>query len=246
MEKTITFDESVKGWTSFHSFLPDGIVSIGSNLFTLKDGQLYIHNSEEVNRNTYYGVSYPSKVALILNDEPSEVKVLQAISFKGSDPWETLIKAYINDTNTSIDSSIDSIDFLEREGVWHAYVRRGENVVGYDSRATYGIGRIEDLTGSTISIPIKPTGMSEGDTILKYDGNSTTSIGTITNISGNTLTLSSVVGLVVGDFILGFKSPKIEGSAVRGYSIRLDLQSNVYDREVELFSVDYEIVKSFM
>ena len=54
---TVTFDEKVKGWTSFHSFYPEWMIGMNNNLFTFQNGNLYIHHSDEVNRNTYYGVN---------------------------------------------------------------------------------------------------------------------------------------------------------------------------------------------
>ena len=40
---TVSFNENVKGWTSFKSFVPDNGVSLSKKYFTFKDGGLYQH-----------------------------------------------------------------------------------------------------------------------------------------------------------------------------------------------------------
>ena len=42
--KTLAWDERVKGWTSFFNFKPDQIFSIRNNMYTTKDGGLWLHN----------------------------------------------------------------------------------------------------------------------------------------------------------------------------------------------------------
>jgi len=44
---TLSWDEKIKGWTSFFSFTPDQIFSIRNKMYTTKDGKLWLHNSNE-------------------------------------------------------------------------------------------------------------------------------------------------------------------------------------------------------
>jgi hypothetical protein len=70
-------------------------------------------------------------------------------------------------------------------------------------------------------------------------------IGTITNILSNGVTLSSVVGLNLGDFILGVKPQEVETSGLLGYymNVTLELDKNT---KTELYEVNSEVSKSFM
>ena len=68
--KTVSFSESVNGWTSLKSFIPENGFSVSGDYYTIKDGELYQHN-ENVLRNYYYGVQYQSSIKIIFNDEPA-------------------------------------------------------------------------------------------------------------------------------------------------------------------------------
>ena len=56
---TLAFDETVKGWTSFFSYKPDQMFSLGSKFYSLNSGKLYQHYSQSGTRNVFYsdGVS---------------------------------------------------------------------------------------------------------------------------------------------------------------------------------------------
>ena len=89
---TLSFDETVNGWTSFYDYKPSNIFSVNSNYYTAKGQYIYKHNQEGLtsnNRGVFYGVRYPAKVTLILNSNPSASKVFKTINYEGSNGWET-------------------------------------------------------------------------------------------------------------------------------------------------------------
>ena len=89
--KTTAFDEDIKGWTSFYSYSPVFLASVGSNFFTLKQGVVYQHYTFNNVNNKYgqfYGVYYDSTVKVILNSSPSVVKVFQTINYEGATGWQ--------------------------------------------------------------------------------------------------------------------------------------------------------------
>ena len=45
---TLTYSESVKGWPSFYSYYPDFILGMNQYLYTFKGGNLYRHNTGNV------------------------------------------------------------------------------------------------------------------------------------------------------------------------------------------------------
>jgi len=88
---TISYDEKVKGWSSFKSFVPEQGVSVTNFYYTFKNGNLYKHHDDvitsfnsEVTYNNFYGVQYDTKVTTILNDSPSFIKSFKTINYEGS------------------------------------------------------------------------------------------------------------------------------------------------------------------
>ena len=68
---TVSYSESVKGWTSFKSFIPENGVSVSGNYYTFKHGVPYIHHSHEASGfnpqiNTFYGKGAPAPNTLFL------------------------------------------------------------------------------------------------------------------------------------------------------------------------------------
>lgn len=245
---TLTYDEKVKGWTSFHSFIPDYMIGMNSNFFSFKNGDLYIHHSPNVNRNNYYGVDYSSKLSLIFNDNPSDIKELQAISLEGNNSWEALIRAYISNVDDFNQSTIKGAEFVKKEGIWYAYARRNENINQEDSKSMYGIGSIVEIDGLIVKINGDSDLIIIGDDLIR--GQDMTVVGKISNYfydyseNCTVLTLDSITGLLVGDFVAGRKDARIEGGSLRGYSIRVDLETNNTEK-VELFAVNAEVMKSY-
>ena len=86
---TVSFDENARGWPSFKSFKQEGGLSLNNRYYTFNSGKLYKHNSNNVNRNSFYGAaSADSYVEPILNDSPSTIKTFNNISYEGDTGWE--------------------------------------------------------------------------------------------------------------------------------------------------------------
>ena len=109
-DRTVSFTESVNGWTSFKGFIPDNGVSISKNYFTLSDGMLYQHYVPLVdgengyidnngqfqeytlkdanNYNQFYNnIDGYSSITAILNQEPSMVKMFNTINYEGTQAY---------------------------------------------------------------------------------------------------------------------------------------------------------------
>ena len=86
---TLSFDESVKGWTSFFDYNPDQMFSLRNNFYSITNESLYRHYSTSVNRGNFYGVDYRSSVTFILNAEsPVSSKNFKTIGYEGSNGWQ--------------------------------------------------------------------------------------------------------------------------------------------------------------
>ena len=88
---TVTYSEDVGGWVSFKSFILENGNSVAKKYFTIKDGRLFEHHVDLdidgislLDRNTFYGVHTPSTLTVLLNDEPSVVKIFNTLNYEGS------------------------------------------------------------------------------------------------------------------------------------------------------------------
>ena len=83
---TLSFDESVQGWTSLLTYKPSWIFSLSSTFFTTNTGKLYQHYGSAPYC-SFYGAVSDSTVTVVLNAKPSTVKVFQTINYEGSGDW---------------------------------------------------------------------------------------------------------------------------------------------------------------
>ena len=100
--KTLTFDEKVNGWTSFHTYKPSSGGSLNASFYTFNEGEIYEHYSNS-DQNKYYGESTPdeSSITLLFNQNPSQVKNFYIINYEGSDTWN--VTNISSDTDTAAD-----------------------------------------------------------------------------------------------------------------------------------------------
>ena len=129
---TVSYKESVRGWSSFKSFYPDHGLSLSNNYYTFKNGIPYKHHVQNVERNTFYGVYAPSSITLLLNNEPSIIKSFKTLGYEGSQSKvqqeiSTVESGYYNIAQKDgwysdliqTDKQKGSVnEFIEKEGKW--------------------------------------------------------------------------------------------------------------------------------
>ena len=100
---TVSYDEKVRGWSSFKSFVADQGVSLTNSYYTFKNGHLYKHHDDvisdfntEVTYNNFYGTQYESKISTILNDAPDAVKSFKTVVYEGT---QSAVVNNLNDEN---------------------------------------------------------------------------------------------------------------------------------------------------
>jgi hypothetical protein len=165
---TISYDEKVKGWSSFKSFVPEQGVSVTNFYYTFKNGNLYKHHDDVVTSfnptvtwNNFYGTQYDSKVSTILNDSPGFVKSFKTVNYEGS---QSNVIQNLNDENyynlsvkpgwklekINTDKEVGFIpEFIEKEGKWFNNLK-GESIsakeeIDAKSFAFQGVGRPSDV-----------------------------------------------------------------------------------------------------
>lgn len=242
---TLTYDERVQGWTSFHSYKPEWMLGMNNRFFTFRGGNLFLHHITEGERNTYYGQKYPTKISLMFNDSPSDIKFLKAISTEGNTTWDVVLTAYKSSIEDFSRSTITRQEFKNKEGIQYAHSRRNEIQDDMSSKSSYGMGIVNSFLGSTGILMANdlPFSLSIGDNVLNVQEQVVGKVAFI--VSDRLFNLETPpVNLSPGDFILGSKNSRVEGSEMRGYTIRLDLE-NDDSTKVELFAVNAEVAKSF-
>lgn len=240
-EYTLTYDEKVKGWTSFYSYIPDMMVNMNNEFYSFKDGQLYVHNKSEGNRNTFYGQSYNTELEFVANDAPSEVKIFKTIEIEGdSKEWDVTVA-------TDIESGhVNKADFENKEGFKYSYIRRNaSDEVNTELLSVQGVGNLSSSSSNTYSFASVPNNISIGDVLYFSSGGSYTKIGVISAKNNTTITTASSLSTPSnGDFIFVAKNSVAESYGLKGYYASIRLTNNGTS-PIEVFAVNSEVSKSF-
>jgi hypothetical protein len=163
-DTTVSFQENVRGWTSFKSYVPESSVSCSSDYYTFDKGQIYLHHDETVNRNRFYNIDNESEITLLFNDAPSTIKNFETMSYEGTQAKVNLTTeatareeddSYYNLedkpgwylSSLSTDKNNGVIDeFIEKEGKWFNYIKGDNTEIDYSSNQIQGIGVISQDT----------------------------------------------------------------------------------------------------
>jgi hypothetical protein len=121
---TLMYDEQPQGWVSFLSFIPEQMGSLRNKFYSIKDGNIWRHYSNDVNRSNFYNTNNASTITFIANEMPSAVKEFLTINYEGTDNWE--MSAFKTDYEgaTPIKSYIDGsylepgVQELQYAGFW--------------------------------------------------------------------------------------------------------------------------------
>lgn len=86
---TLAFDEKVLGWVSFYDYKPMYLKSLFNRMYSTSRTNLWLHNSENVLRNSFYGdAPINSSIIFIFNAQPNIVKTFKTVNYEGSNGWE--------------------------------------------------------------------------------------------------------------------------------------------------------------
>jgi len=191
--KTVTFKEDVKGWVSFKSFTPENAISCANEYYTFKDGNIWKHHDEFVNRNTFYDQDLvPSTLEVVFNEVPGSVKSFKTVNYEGSQAKvtkETGDNEYFNLADvegwhvTNVITNLEQggiTEFINKEGKWFGYVTGNDvtinptgNVSGnYDTEdsSIQGIGRTAGTTTSVVFGCMDNTMFNYNDAATNDDG----------------------------------------------------------------------------
>ena len=265
-DQTITYSESVQGFPSFYSYLPEQVLGMNGFLYTFKNGKLYQHNDSTVGRNNYYGASYNSEIRSVFNESPLENKIFKTIGIQSDDSWSCTLTSDIQTTGT-----IAADFFVKKEGEWFAYLRNNDaNPISgeFPLRSVQGIGQDDETIRAgqgtaTCDLTFKSgvelgSMINQGDvvyyTVAPFTGdmtpvqagavvsvNNTTNVIVVSNTGAGTTALPATN---IAAYIMYIKSQVGESNGIIGHYGEFCL-TNTNTAAVELFAVDSDIMKSF-
>lgn len=231
---TWVYSDKNDGWLGRLKFSPESMIRINNHLVSFKNGEVYLHNQEDV-RNTFYGIESPSKFSFYFSQEPSIRKKFKNIEIEGSTKVNVKLKTDLNS------GYINNVDFEKKEGVFYAYVRSSNDVEDTALLSFQGIGNC-NINGLVLEFNFELDSIiSVGDQIRNSN---LELVGTITSKTSKSLTLNSVSNISNGDYVLVSKPQSISNNDLLGYYMRVDceFQSNEYQ---EIFAINSEVSKSF-
>jgi len=262
INNTLTYSESVSGWTSFYSYDPDWMVGMNNYFYTFNKGNLYRHNVNEV-RNNFYGAQFTTTLQSVFNDIPLENKLFKTINLEGDSAWSATIATDIQDSGY-----IEKDWFVKKEGAWYSFIRNsGSTPAGADEyplRSLNGIGNslvvsapIAGIITIDFSLTINIGNIvSVGDLIYFTSANVPQLAGKITEINVNlqgginqlVIDNSALVGVVPIpssiEYFLYIKNSVAESHGVLGHYAVVNLINDSTEK-IELFVIESEVMKSF-
>ena len=156
---TVGFNEPSKRWNSFYDY-QNHIMTYNTELHSFQAGMVYRHNSSAVEYNTFYNVSYPSRLYFPSNMSPDATKVYNTIAEESTDIWELSITTR-NGQNTTVTTQefTNGQTFVWEEGhgtkenIHHAFIRGDVNSAGGKIEGD----RIRDTSiMASLTLPVGP------------------------------------------------------------------------------------------
>ena len=236
---TITYSDNADGWTSFWDYYPDWMIGLSNAFYSWKDGNLWKHNSNQVSRGNFYSTSFASTIKTIFNEDSASTKMFKTLSLDSTSPWTATM---LTDLDTG---SIQSNEYLEKEGGWYAYIRASSATSNTNNLlSTQGVGNTSSTSaaGPTATFPfVIGTRLGVGDRVFFEN----TFAGTIVSATTTTITITGGTFPAGVGYVYIVKNSIAESFGLRGYYMEVNL-SVFSTGEVELFSISSSLFKSYI
>lgn len=161
--ETVGFHEPSNRWVSFYNFAPDLYGKIQNKFISFPDrytylngGDLFIHDSLDVNRCTFYGDKYKVVIKMVFNKNHQAVKVYNSMEQNSNQVWDigmnNSIKIRTSDKYPNgMQSRLKSALFDNIEGMYYANFLKDMLTDG-STPELYHLFNGRDLRGSTIEL----------------------------------------------------------------------------------------------
>jgi len=261
---TVVYSEGFQGFPSFYSFEPDYMIGMNQYFYTFKGGNLYRHNVNAT-RNEFYGVSSPSEVKTVFNEQVLDSKLFKTLNIEGTHAWDVDLESDYTDLNGQV---LDSY-FEKKEGSFFSFIRLNNTVINeqtWELRTLSGIATSTNVlnyaigpdTFASVDFAVSVnlgSQMSIGDYLFYAQAPTYTPIlvGKITQINIDlTVPTNNIVAQNGGaaipsntEYFLYMKDPAAEDFGMLGHYMVANMSNNTYNEYVELFVLRSEVMKSF-
>ena len=192
--ETITYNEAVKGWVSFKSFLPEFAISSVNQYYTMKQGMLWKHHQETTpeSRNTFYDVFEESSITPVLNTNPGVIKNFNTLNYEGS---QTKIDIHLTDNDyynlhekkgwyveeihtDKQDGTLN--EFIEKEGKWFNYIKGSCKELDTAAFNFQGLGVTNVVTEECLPCATAPVVGCTDSSATNYNASATVDDGSCT------------------------------------------------------------------
>ena len=251
-DESVAFKEGVRGWTSRMSFVPEAAISLNNDYYTMKNGELWVHNS--TTRSNFYGVQANSTVTPIFNDAPSSIKNFKTLSYEGDAGW---VADVLTDQQ---DGEVEA--WKKKENLYFNYIKgKATTLANIDTGefSVQGLGNPSSVNDNSIVISGVQTQVYEltfsndlnvslqiGDVIFftdDSDGDTLKELGKVHSIN-NKIVIALWDGSsdepTASDFILFAKDSEKNTSGIIGYHATVEMKTTSSDKK-ELFAVNSEV-----
>ena len=251
-DESVAFKEGVRGWTSRMSFVPEAAISLNNDYYTMKNGELWVHNS--TTRSNFYGVQANSTVTPIFNDAPSSIKNFKTLSYEGDAGW---VADVLTDQQ---DGEVEA--WKKKENLYFNYIKgKATTLANIDTGefSVQGLGNPSSVNDNSIVISGAQTQVYEltfsndlnvslqiGDVIFftdDSDGDTLKELGKVHSINNKIVTAlwdGSSDEPTASDFILFAKDSEKNTSGIIGYHATVEMKTTSSDKK-ELFAVNSEV-----
>jgi len=151
--ETIAYSPENNGWPTKYRFNPEDMCEIDDNFVSFLNGNIYIHNSNNV-RNNFYGVQYNREIEIEFGAvAPQMSKDWLALEVQNSG---AILSCPTITTSEDQESELENGNFEQIEGVAYAPFLRDKNTPGVSNAVLYG----NFLKGHTIRLILRDTNTS--------------------------------------------------------------------------------------
>ena len=157
----------------------DWVQSLSLGFVSFLGGDLWVHNSDDVDRTNFFGEFKGAEVGIVANEQPNIVKLLDSIGIHSDGKWsvESVTIPHTLNYPNGMTSKIPKERFKKRDGVWQSeFLRNAKTSSGTASVIEYIKG--EPLKGYSAYILLRNTD-TEQVRLFKTDIRMTGSRGSV-------------------------------------------------------------------
>lgn len=114
---TLAYSRDMKRWTSRYSYIPEYMTTFKTGVASFRNGDLFIHD-DTVNKNYFYGGSFPTYISYIENEFPSQPKVFLTHSIEGN--AKPTLSTFETVENNKMLSDLEGNDYDQKEGTFYS------------------------------------------------------------------------------------------------------------------------------